>query len=76
MNFISHTERDQLKTIKHVVFKNDSNYNTIIKLVDKLCQDSLYNYKYGTNWIEKYITNYRINKLNKLITQKYKTVVF
>lgn len=76
MNFISHTERDQLTTIKHVVFKNDSNYNTIIKLVDKLYNDSLYTYKYGSGWFDKYITNYRINKLNKLITQKYKIVVF
>jgi hypothetical protein len=76
ISFINHTVRDELKTIKHVIFKNDNNYYSITKLVDKLCQDSLYSYKYGSNWIEEYITNYRINKLNKFISKKYKIVIF
>ena len=75
MKIINHTQRDELKLIKTIITYTDNNYSFIKKLVDKLMNDSLDSYRYGTSWIDKYITNYRIKKLNKLIQNKYKILV-
>lgn len=75
IKIINYTKRDELKLIKSLIPCTDNNYNFIIKLVDKLMNDNLDEYRYGTSWIDKYITNYRIKKLNKLIHEKYNILV-
>jgi len=75
MKIINYTRRDELQLIKSLISFTDNNYNFIIKLVDKLMNDNLDAYRYGTSWMDKYITNYRIKKLNKLIQNKYNILV-
>jgi len=75
MKIINYTRRDELQLIKSLISFTDNNYNFIIKLVDKLMNDNLDAYRYGTSWMDKYITNYRIKKLNKLIQKKYNILV-
>ena len=75
MKIINYTRRDELQLIKSLISFTDNNYNFIIKLVDKLMNDNLDAYRYGTSWMDKYITNYRIKKLNKLIQRKYNILV-
>lgn len=75
MKIVSYTNRDELKSIKNSISIYDNNYNFIKKLTNKLINDSLDSYRYGTSIIDKYITNYRIKKLNKLIKNKYKILV-
>lgn len=75
MKIINHTIRDELQSIKSLISFNDNNYNFIKKLIKKLTNDSLDSYRYGTSWMDRYITNYRIKKLNKLIQNKYKILV-
>ena len=75
MKIINYTRRDELQLIKSLISFTDNNYNFIIKLVDKLMNDNLDAYRYGTSWMDKYITNYRIKKLNTLIQKKYNILV-
>lgn len=75
MKIINHTNRDELQSIKSSISISDDNYNFIKKLIKKLTNDSLDSYRYGTSWMDRYITNYRIQKLNKLIQNKYKILV-
>lgn len=75
MKIINHTIRDELQSIKTLIPFNDNNYNFIKKLINKLENDSLDAYRYGTSWMDRYITMYRIKKLNKLVQNKYKILV-
>jgi hypothetical protein len=75
MKLIDHTQRDELQSIKTLISLYDNNYIFIKKLVNKLTNDSLDAYRYGTNWMDRYITMYRIKKLNKLIQSKYNILV-
>jgi hypothetical protein len=75
MKIINYNERDELQLIKSLISITDNNYIFVIKLVNKLMYDSLDAYRYGTNWMDRYITNYRIKKLNKLIQKKYNILV-
>jgi hypothetical protein len=75
IKIVNYTKRDELQLIKSLISYTDNNYNFITKLVDKLMSDNLDEYRYGTNWIDKYITKYRIKKLNKLVHKKYNILV-
>lgn len=75
MKIIDHTQRDELQSIKTLISFDDNNYIFIKKLVNKLTNDSLDAYRYGTSWMDRYITMYRIKKLNNLIQSKYKISV-
>ena len=65
--FIDHNIRDHLNEIKTIVPIYDKNYNKILYLINLLTQDVLDEYRYGNSFIDRWITNKRIQKLNKLI---------
>lgn len=75
MKIINYTNRDELQSIKSLISISDNNYNFIKKLINKLMIDSLDSYRYGTSWMDRYITMYRIKKLNKLVQKKYNILV-
>lgn len=64
---IDHNVRDELLMIKNKIPLFDRNYKTILNLVDLLTQDALDSYRYGNSFIDRWITNSRIKKLNRLV---------
>ena len=69
ITLINYNNRDQLKSVKTMIDIIDDKYNFIVQLLDKLINDSLDSYRYGTSRMDIYITDYRIQKLNRLINK-------